>query len=89
VELYDLVKDPDELTNAFDELNFHNLRHQWFRVNYGNSMFPIDKLFNSWHDGSEQGMKTLRSRVRKTDWRVTISKLFMLTLHVWSEVSEI
>jgi lathosterol oxidase len=45
--------------------NFHNLHHRWFRVNYGNSMFPIDKLFNSWHDGSEDGMKTLKSRGRK------------------------
>lgn len=28
--------------------NFHNLHHRLFKVNYGNSMVPIDRVFKSW-----------------------------------------
>ena len=29
--------------------NFHNMHHRLFNVNYGNSIMPIDRLFNSWN----------------------------------------
>ncbi len=44
--------------------NFHNLHHRFFHINYGNIMSPIDRLFNSWHDGSEQGKTMLKQRLR-------------------------
>ncbi|MBX2885520.1 MAG: sterol desaturase family protein [Granulosicoccus sp.] len=44
--------------------NFHNLHHRYFHINYGNSMTPIDYLFNSWHDGSEKGKAVLKQRMR-------------------------
>ena len=59
------------LPNIVPQLWYAEIRRQakmhalWMGTNYGNSMFPIDKLFNSWHDGSEQGMKTLRTRGKK------------------------
>ena len=33
---------------------FHQLHHRYFEVNYGNTPTPLDKLFGTWHDGSEQ-----------------------------------
>ncbi len=46
--------------------NFHNLHHRYFKVNYGNSTVPMDHVFNSWHDGSEEGQAVLKERHAKT-----------------------
>ncbi len=32
--------------------NFHNLHHRMFTVNYGNSIVPVDRLFNTWNGDS-------------------------------------
>ncbi len=45
--------------------NFHHLHHRFFHINYGNSMTPIDRVFNSWHDGSEIGKAVLKQRLRR------------------------
>ena len=42
--------------------NFHNLHHRFFRVNYGNSPMPLDRVFDSWHDGSPDGQAVLKRR---------------------------
>jgi sterol desaturase/sphingolipid hydroxylase (fatty acid hydroxylase superfamily) len=44
--------------------NFHNLHHRFFHTNYGNSMTPLDWVFDSWHDGSEKGKAILKRRLR-------------------------
>lgn len=31
---------------------FHQLHHQYFTVNYGNVITPLDKVFGSWHNGT-------------------------------------
>lgn len=41
---------------------FHQLHHQHFRVNYGNPLSPFDKVFGSWHNGSEDAMRELRQK---------------------------
>ena len=43
---------------------FHQLHHQYFHVNYGNTPTPFDKLFDSWHDGTESGKELLKGRMR-------------------------
>jgi len=45
--------------------NFHNLHHRFFRVNYGNSMVPIDKVFDSWNNGSDEDMEKMKARFKK------------------------
>ncbi len=42
--------------------NFHNLHHRFFRVNYGNSLMPIDRVFDSWNGGSEEDMQRMKER---------------------------
>lgn len=42
--------------------NFHNLHHKFFRVNYGNSIMPVDRLFGSWNGGSDEDMKKMKER---------------------------
>lgn len=45
--------------------NFHNLHHRYFRVNYGNSMVPMDKVFDSWNNGSDADMEKMKARFKK------------------------
>lgn len=44
--------------------NFHNLHHRYFKVNYGNSIMPVDKIFGSWHSGSPEDQQKMTGRVR-------------------------
>ncbi|MCY4542023.1 MAG: sterol desaturase family protein [Rhodobacteraceae bacterium] len=44
---------------------FHQLHHRYFECNYGTSEMPWDKLFGSFHDGSEASTKSTRKRQRK------------------------
>ena len=41
----------------------HQLHHRYFECNYGSVDFPLDKVFGTFHDGSEAARKQLRSRV--------------------------
>ena len=43
---------------------FHQLHHQYFNLNYGNTPTPFDKLFNSWHDGSRESLQVQKVRIR-------------------------
>jgi len=45
--------------------NFHNLHHRFFHINYGNVPTPLDRVFNSWHDGSEKGRMILKQRLKR------------------------
>ena len=46
---------------------YHQLHHQYFNFNYGNTPTPFDRLFGSWHDGSEASLA--RHKERKRDQR--------------------
>ena len=41
---------------------FHQLHHRYFECNYGNSEMPWDRWFGSFHDGTAEGLKTVRAR---------------------------
>jgi lathosterol oxidase len=41
---------------------YHQLHHQYFDLNYGNTNSPLDKLFGSWHDGSKDSLMTQKAR---------------------------
>lgn len=45
--------------------NFHHqIHHRYFEVNYGNLDVPWDKLFGSFHDGTEVGKAMMRERLK-------------------------
>lgn len=44
--------------------HFHQLHHQNFEVNYGNTPTPLDKLFGTWHDGTAAAQEALKHRRR-------------------------
>jgi lathosterol oxidase len=43
---------------------FHQLHHQYFNFNYGNTPAPFDRLFGSWHDGTPESLLVQKSRLR-------------------------
>ena len=43
---------------------FHHLHHQYFNLNFGNTFTPLDKVFGSWHDGSETSLAAQKERMR-------------------------
>lgn len=43
---------------------FHELHHQYFNFNYGNTPTPMDKIFGSWHDGSAESLQLQKTRLR-------------------------
>ena len=48
---------------------FHQMHHRYFECNYGNPELPIDKLFGTFHDGTEESLKSVRDRQRKMHGR--------------------
>ncbi|HIM88823.1 MAG TPA: sterol desaturase family protein, partial [Gammaproteobacteria bacterium] len=44
----------------------HQLHHRLYNCNYGNSLVPMDKLFGSDHDGTDEAWSAIRNgrRVR-------------------------
>ena len=42
----------------------HQIHHRYFEVNYGNLDVPWDKLFGSFHDGTEAGKEMMRDRLK-------------------------
>ena len=40
---------------------FHQLHHRFFTVNYGNPTSPFDKVFGSWHNGSDASLQQRRA----------------------------
>ncbi len=43
---------------------YHQLHHQYFNFNYGNTPTPFDRLFGSWHDGSRESLERHKRRQR-------------------------
>ncbi|MEE2769074.1 MAG: sterol desaturase family protein [Actinomycetota bacterium] len=43
---------------------FHHLHHRHFEVNYGNTLVPIDKATDTWHDSTDEAQEGLRHRRR-------------------------
>ena len=44
--------------------NFHHqIHHRYFECNYGNLDVPWDKLFGSWHDGTDAARARMRARL--------------------------
>jgi sterol desaturase/sphingolipid hydroxylase (fatty acid hydroxylase superfamily) len=41
---------------------FHYLHHRYFECNYGETALPLDKLFGTFHDGSEEATRATRQR---------------------------
>ena len=44
--------------------HFHYLHHKHFECNYGGSLVVLDRLFGTFHDGSEAGDHAMRERLR-------------------------
>lgn len=45
--------------------HFHYLHHKYFECNYGGSLAPLDKLFGTFHDGSDEAQAAMRRRLRE------------------------
>ena len=43
----------------------HYLHHKYFEVNYSDGLIPLDKLFGTWHDGTEHGEALMNERMKK------------------------
>ncbi len=43
---------------------YHQLHHQYFDLNYGITISPLDKVFGSWHDGSKESLLKQKERRR-------------------------
>ncbi|MFT5449466.1 MAG: sterol desaturase/sphingolipid hydroxylase (fatty acid hydroxylase superfamily) [Gammaproteobacteria bacterium] len=43
---------------------FHYLHHKYFECNYGGSLAPLDKLFGTFHDGTDEALASMRERLR-------------------------
>jgi len=43
---------------------FHFLHHKFFECNYGGTIAPMDQLFGTFHDGSDDAQKRMRQRMR-------------------------
>jgi len=39
----------------------HQLHHRLYNCNYGNSLVPMDKLFGSDHDGTDEAWRVIRN----------------------------
>jgi sterol desaturase/sphingolipid hydroxylase (fatty acid hydroxylase superfamily) len=39
----------------------HQLHHRLYNCNYGNSLVPMDKLFGSNHDGTDEAWSAIRN----------------------------
>lgn len=44
---------------------FHQLHHRYFECNYGSTDIPFDKWFGTFHDGTDEGQRRLRERLRR------------------------
>jgi sterol desaturase/sphingolipid hydroxylase (fatty acid hydroxylase superfamily) len=57
-----MIKDRKRL-NAGDF--FHQLHHRYFECNYGTAEMPWDKVFGSFHDGSEEATRRTREHKKQ------------------------
>jgi len=42
----------------------HYLHHKYFEVNYADGLMPFDRLFGTWHDGTEASDERMNTRLR-------------------------
>ena len=51
---------------SFDADSYaHYLHHKYFECNYGGSLAPLDKWFGTFHDGTKEADKVMRTRIKK------------------------
>jgi len=43
---------------------FHYLHHKYFECNYGGTIAPMDQIFGTFHDGSNEAQERMRQRMR-------------------------
>jgi sterol desaturase/sphingolipid hydroxylase (fatty acid hydroxylase superfamily) len=48
----------------------HYLHHKYFEVNYADGLLPIDRLFGTWHDGTNDGDLRMKERMERKRGRV-------------------
>ncbi|MDE0530912.1 MAG: sterol desaturase family protein [Albidovulum sp.] len=59
--------------SAMDTHSFaHYLHHKYFEVNYSDGLIPLDKLFGTWHDGTEKGDELMNARMKKRRHSATL-----------------
>jgi sterol desaturase/sphingolipid hydroxylase (fatty acid hydroxylase superfamily) len=68
---------PSQGHNGFDKVRLpnggllssdhyvHYLHHKYFEVNYGDGLVPFDRLFGTWHDGTEAATEAMNRRLLK------------------------
>lgn len=44
---------------------FHYLHHRYFECNYGSTLAPMDQLFGTFHDGSDEAQQAMRARMQE------------------------
>ena len=44
--------------------HFHYLHHKYFECNYGGSLLPLDRVFGTFHDGTDAAQKQMRERMK-------------------------
>lgn len=49
---------------SFPSDYFHYLHHRHFECNYGNTLFPADRWFGTFHDGSPEAQEKMVERIR-------------------------
>lgn len=50
---------------AFDAHTYaHYLHHRFFEVNYADGLMPFDRLFGTWHDGTEAATERMNARLK-------------------------
>ena len=54
-----------KLVIKLDNDYFHYLHHRYFECNYGGLAVPWDRLFGTFHDGSDESKKAMSKRLRK------------------------
>lgn len=45
--------------------HFHYLHHRHFECNYGSTLAPMDQLFGTFHDGSDEAHQAMRARMQQ------------------------
>jgi len=51
---------------SFDSDSYaHYLHHKYFECNYADGILPLDRWFGTFHDGSDQAQKRLKSRLKE------------------------
>jgi sterol desaturase/sphingolipid hydroxylase (fatty acid hydroxylase superfamily) len=61
---FDKVKLSDGTEMSADHYG-HYLHHKYFEVNYGDGLVPLDKLFDTFHDGTPEGDALMQARMKK------------------------